>query len=231
MSTHKHHVRNPIRVHGVTPHAHFTIIPNELARDTALSMHAYRAAIVIRTHADGFEISAASLAKSQRWGRARTREALQELSDAGWLVIKPVKTADGTRAFDEYHIHAARKFRPEESAEFSEPVILRPRPAQTNPQAPTEPTPCPDWDQPPGPAQATKEDQLEDHLENKQENQAFESDCWGCGRFGAGCPTHARRRALAGVGVDEPDWPDSGWPESTWPASGNRSAPEDIPPF
>jgi hypothetical protein len=231
VSTHKHHIRNPIRVHGDTPYAHFTIVPNELARDTELSNHAYRAAIVIRTHADGFEISTVSLAKSQGWGRTRTRDALRELSEARWLAIQPYQTTDGKRAFEEYHLHAARKFSPQESIDLAQPVVLRPRLTQTNPPAPTEPATWPDWDQPLGLAQATKEDHLEDHQENKQENQAFERDCWGCGRFGEGCPTHARPRVLAGVNVDEPDWPDSGWPESTWATSGNCSAPGEIPPF
>jgi len=209
VSTHKHHIRNPIRVHGDTPYAHFTIVPNELARDTELSNHAYRAAIVIRTHADGFEISTVSLAKSQGWGRTRTRDALQELSEARWLAIQPYQTTDGKRAFEEYHLHAARKFSPQESAELTEPVILRPRLAQTNPQVPTEPTPWPDWDQPPGPAQATKADQLENQRENKKENQQpqpVDSNCWGCRELGPGCLTHATHRALASVGVDEPDW-------------------------
>jgi hypothetical protein len=215
------HVRNPIKWHGDNPRDHFTIIPNELARDTKLSMHAYRAAIVIRTHADGYELSSVSLAESQRWGRARTRAALRELTEARWIVIRPYKTADGKRAFEEYHVHAARKFNPEESTALAEPVILGPGLAQTNPLVPTEPTPWPDADQPPGPAQATKEDHLENQLENKQENQApqpVESDCWGCRTFGPGCGIHAPKRALVSVGADEPDW-------------GYCSPPEEIPPF
>jgi hypothetical protein len=165
------HVRNPVKRHGDTPLANFTIIPNELARDTELSMHAYRAAIVIRTHADGYELSSVSLAETQRWGRARTRAALRELTDARWLVIRPYKTADGKRAFEEYHVHAARKFTPEESTALAEPVILGPGPAQTNPLVPFEPTPWSGSDQPPGLDQAIKEDHLEDQLENQEENQ------------------------------------------------------------
>jgi hypothetical protein len=169
--------RNPIRRHGDTPLAHFTIIPNELARDTDLSMHAYRAAIVIRTHADGYELSSVSLAESQGWGRARTRAALRELIEAGWLVIRPHKTADGTRAFEEYHVHAARKFTPEESATLAEPVILGdPGLAQANPLVPFGPTPWSHSGHPPGLAQAIKEDYLEDQLEDQEEDQA--TDEW-----------------------------------------------------
>jgi hypothetical protein len=167
-----YHKRNPIKRHGDTPLAHFTIIPNELARDTDLSMHAYRAAIVIRTHADGYELSSVSLAESQRWGRARTRDALRELTEARWLVIRPYKTADGKRAFEEYHVHAARKFTPEESATLAEPVILGdPGLARTNPLVSFEPTPWSDSGQPPGLAQAIKEDYLEDQLEEQEEEQ------------------------------------------------------------
>jgi hypothetical protein len=166
------HVRNPIKRHGDTPLANFTIIPNELARDTGLTMHAYRAAIVIRTHADGYELSTASLAETQGWGRARTRTALRELTEARWLVIRPYKTADGKRAFEEYHVHAARKFTPEESARLAAPVILTSSgPAQTNPLVPFEPTPWSGSDQPPGLDQAIKEDHLEDELGNQEENQ------------------------------------------------------------
>ena len=166
-----YHNRNPIRRHGETPAAHFTIIPNELARDTDLSMHAYRAAIVIRTHADGYELSSVSLAESQGWGRARTRAALRELVEAHWLVIRPYKTANGKRAFEEYHVHAARKFTPQESATLAEPVILSsPSLAQTKPLVPCEPTPWPGSDQPAGLAQATKEDYLEDQEEDQKED-------------------------------------------------------------
>jgi hypothetical protein len=220
-SEYKHHFRNPIRRHGATPRGHFTIIPNELARDTELSMHAYRAAIVIRTHADGYELSTASIAESQGWGRPRTRAALQELTEARWLAIRPFKTAKGQRAFEEYHVHVARKFNPEEAAAIADPVILLPGSTQTNPLAPTEPTPWPDPDQPPGLAQSTEEDHLEDQQENKQENQAphlLQSDCWGCRELGSGCGTHGFDRALVRVGADEPDWSYS-------------MPPEEIPPF
>ena len=171
-----YHNRNPIRRHGETPAAHFTIIPNELARDTDLSMHAYRAAIVIRTHADGYELSSLSLAESQGWGRARTRAALRELVEAHWLVIRPYKTAGGTRAFEEYHVHAARKFTPQESATLAEPVILSsPGLAQTKPLVPCGPTPWSGSDQPPGLARAIKEDYLEDQEEEQEEEQGSDS--------------------------------------------------------
>jgi hypothetical protein len=179
-----------------------------LARDTELSSHAYRAAIVIRTHANGYELSSVSLGESQGWGRARTRTALRELIDARWLVIRPYKTADGKRACEEYHVHAARKFNPEESIALAEPVILGSGLARTAPLHPTGPTPWPDWDQPPGPAQATKEDHLENQQENKKENQVHPvpTDCWGCRTLGPGCITHAVKRALVSVSADEPDW-------------------------
>lgn len=63
------HIRNPIKWHGDAPRDHFTMIPNELARDTELSLYAYRIAIVIRTHAEDYEVSAASLAKMWGWHR------------------------------------------------------------------------------------------------------------------------------------------------------------------
>lgn len=216
-SEYKYHVRNPIRRHGDTSRGHFTIIPNELARDTELSMHAYRAAIIIRTHADGYELSTASIAESQRWGRPRTRAALQELTEARWLAIRPFKTATGHRAFEEYHVHVARKFNPEEATALAEPVILGPGLTRTNPLVPAEPTHWPDSDQPLGLARSTKEDHLQDQLENKQEH-LVQSDCWGCREYGDGCAIHGLGRAFVSVGADEPDW-------------GYSLPPEEIPPF
>jgi hypothetical protein len=67
------HSRKPIRKHGPL-HDHFTMIPNELARDATLSNHAYRIAIVMRSHQDGWEISAASLAKDHGLGARDRRE-------------------------------------------------------------------------------------------------------------------------------------------------------------
>lgn len=232
MSSNRYHAGNPIRRHGDTPRDQFTLIPNELARDNSLSMHAYRVAIVIRTHADGYEVSAASLAKSLGWGRGRTGEALRELVQAGWLVIRPYRTVGGKRAFDEYHIHTARRFTPDESATLAEPVTLgSPVPNEHTPLSPTETPPCLEPGHPPVLSGDTKEDHLEDHLEEKLEDQAAQpvsplsmpdtikrtpiehdspdeylpDDCSNCYWNKRPCGK-VRELALASVGATEPNW-------------------------
>jgi hypothetical protein len=206
----KRHVRNPIKWHGDAPRDHFTMIPNELARDTELSLYAYRIAIVIRTHAEDYEVSAASLAKMWGWHRDTVGKALRELAQAGWLVVRTYKTAEGKRVFDEYHIHASRRFTEAEVETWGQPVIL-PTPAYGGGIAlPSEQAaPCLADRHPSAYGVGTKEDQLEHQPEKQQEYQASESnsDCWGCRELGPGCIIHAPKRELVSVGISEPDWP------------------------
>ena len=69
--------RNPIVQHGELEQQ-FVQIPNDLARDTDLSFHAYKIAIVLRTHRQGWEISRKSLADTYRWGRTTVTKAMAE---------------------------------------------------------------------------------------------------------------------------------------------------------
>ncbi|MGO9100296.1 hypothetical protein [Mycobacterium sp.] len=154
------HLRNPIKWHGDSPRDHFTMIPNELARDTELTLYAYRIAIVIRTHAEGYEVSAASLAKMQGWHRDTVGKALRELAQAGWLVVRTHKTAEGKRVFDEYHVHASRKFTEAEAATLSQPVILPTAAHDGGTPLPTEQaTSCLPERHPPAYGVGTKENQ------------------------------------------------------------------------
>ncbi len=206
-----HHLRNPIKWHGDTPRNHFTMIPNELARDTELSLYAYRTAIVIRTHAEGYEVSAASLAGMFGWHRDTAGKALQQLVDTRWLVIRTYATSEGKRVFDEYHVHASRKFTEAEVETLSQPVTL-PAPAYgVGTPLPTEQAaPCLADRHPLAYGVGTKEDQPEHQLEKQQKHQASESksDCWGCRALGPGCIIHAHKRELVSVGISEPDWPE-----------------------
>lgn len=185
MSKYKYHVRNPIKRHGDTPRDHFTIVPNELVRDTELSNHAYRVASVIRSHAEDYEVSVKSLAEMLGWGRVRTREALQELVATRWLAIRRYKTASGTRAFEEYHLNVSRKFTEPEAAEYHQTITL---PAgrthdlnqgtshdlnQITPMTSVGSPPCPEPSHPHDPSQVTKEYESEDQGENtKGENHS-----------------------------------------------------------
>ncbi|OBG29116.1 hypothetical protein [Mycobacterium sp. 852002-51057_SCH5723018] len=184
-----YHVRNPIKWHGENPRGHFTIVPNELARDAQLSSHAYRIAIVIRTHAESYEVSIKSLAAMYRWGRGRTGKAIEELVAARWLAKRTYETVEGNRVFDEYHVHASRRFSEEESAMLNSRVVIRarPDPIENNLMSPAVTPRCAERHHLSVSNQDTKENQQEHQSENKEENQSV--DCWICegsGWFGGG---------------------------------------------
>lgn len=107
--------RNPIVQHGELEQQ-FVQIPNDLARDTDLSLHAYKIAIVMRTHRQGWEVSGKSLAETYGWGRTSVSKAFAELVGAGWLAIRRFQNKDGHRLFEEYHVHVSRRFTVEEAA-------------------------------------------------------------------------------------------------------------------
>lgn len=174
------HVRNPIKWHGENPRGQFAIIPNELARDAELSSHAYRIAIVIRTHAQDYEVSVKSLAAMHRWSRGRTGKAVDELVTAGWLAKRTYETVDGNRVFDEYHVHASRRFSEEESAMLNSRVVIPARhdPIENTLMFSTETPRCAERHHLSAVHGDTKENQPEHQSENKEENQAL--DCWVC---------------------------------------------------
>lgn len=205
------HIRNPIKWHGDKPRDHFTMIPNELARDSELTPLAYRIAIVIRTHAEDYEVSAASLAKMLRCHRDTVGKALRELAQTRWLVVRTYETAEGNRVFSEYHVHGSRKFTEAEAETLSHSVTLA-TPAQgVDTPLPTEQAaPCLAGRHPLAYGVGTKENQPEHESEKQRENQASESksDCWGCRQLGPGCMIHARKRELVSVGISEPYWTD-----------------------
>jgi hypothetical protein len=108
-----------------------------------------------------------------RWGRQTTAKALDELIDARWLAKRRYENAEGHRIFDEYHVHVARRFHEEESAELNRPFVLNPFhvSAQAITLAPSTSTWCLEREHPPGSSGHTKEEQSEDNSEEQQENQ------------------------------------------------------------
>jgi hypothetical protein len=186
----RYHKRNPIKRHGKSPIDRFTMIPNDLARETELSNYAYRLAIVIRSHADDYEVSVKSLAANLGWCPKRTKQARDELVAARWMAIREYKTAMGTRAFEEYHVDVSRKFTPEEADELNQTVTLAYGSGDTA-DGPTSPeghsmdratrpsslgsTAAWPWGESPDPHRVNspiKEYELEDYEEEKLENQA-----------------------------------------------------------
>ena len=174
-----HHIRNPIKRHGELPSEQFTIIPNELVRDADLSNYAYRIAMVLRSHAEDFEISAASLSKGLGWHRDTVGRALRELVDARRLAIQRYQTVSGGRAYDVYHVHVSGRFTDAQIRDLTRPIVL------ASPHAYEEGTHLP-TDQAVGrlhadhelaEVQDTKEDQQEDQPEHQEEHHR-PSDIW-----------------------------------------------------
>jgi hypothetical protein len=180
-----HHVRNPIRRHGELPSDQFTIIPNELVRDPDLSNHAYRIAMVLRSHAEDYEVSAASLSKMLGWHRETVGKALRELVDARRLAVQRYRTAKGGRAYDVYHVHVSGHFTDAEMLDLSESVVLGASHAYDIDRSMlTDQTwGCLPRDHPPADGQDTKEEQLEDQPENKKEHQRPSEVPSGCRSF------------------------------------------------
>jgi hypothetical protein len=118
--------RNPIVRHGEVGRQ-FVQIPNALARDTALSLHAYKIAILLRTHRQGWEVSRKSLADTYGWGRTSVAKAMAELVEAGWLALREYRNENGHRLFEEFHVHVSRAFSQEESAQIGTTVTLTAR--------------------------------------------------------------------------------------------------------
>lgn len=179
-----YHLRNPVKWHGDKPFDRFAIIPNELARDNNLSNYAFRVAIVIRTHAEDYQVSAVSLASDFRWGRASATRALEELTAAGWLAVRKVRTSKGTRAYEEYHVHASRRFTEEELAHYSAEVILPSAYASNEVMSlpSDEARGCTELMHPVAHSGDIKENQQEDQQEHQVEDQPprEKSDCWIC---------------------------------------------------
>ena len=118
-------------------------------------------------------MSAASLAKMLGCHRDSVGKALHELTRARWLAIRTHKTAEGKRVFDDYHVHAARKFTEAEAATWSESVVLPTRAYGVGTPLPTEEaTPCLSDGHPPAYGGGTKEKQPEHLSENQEENHS-----------------------------------------------------------
>ncbi|RFZ10236.1 hypothetical protein VIMS_03592 [Mycobacterium marinum] len=233
MTTYAHR-RNPVIRHGELD-SNFVQIPNELARDPALSHHAYRIAIVLRTHKDGFEVSAKSMADTYAWGRTRTAQAFKELVDTGWLAVRRHVNASGYRVFDQYHVHVSRRFTPDEVAEHAKTVVLPTRTGDASREVihldSLEAAGCSETDQEGDSTGITKEHHLEHHLEHHSEDQCLEHTavanrrepgtpeprCIACEQYGQReCQQHAEAYATTSFSGLIPDFVMSQHDEPNW---------------
>ncbi len=174
------HIRNPIVRIGESPTEHFVMIPNALARDVILSNHAFRLAIILRTHADGWEVSAKSLAEDLGWSRTTVSNALKELVEAKLLAIRKVRTHGGTRAYEEYFVPVSRRFTEEEMADLNVVVKLPPKgaPHENTDMPPAGASGCVEAVHVDVSAERNKEHQQEHQQEDDLEHQP---SCWVCG--------------------------------------------------
>src|ERR1700737_2657407 len=179
------------------------MIPNELARETRLSSYAFQVAIVIRSHAEGYEVSIKSLADMLGWRRETVSKTMGDLVAARWVAIRKVRTANGGRAFEEYHLNASRKFTDTEAAAYNDTIKLPAGQTVTTATGHDDDTATPSSVRPSAPCRSyrhsygdetvTKEDQVEEHLEEQLENQHHEPadhinrycrplkpNCWIC---------------------------------------------------
>jgi hypothetical protein len=192
--------RNPIVRHGEVGQQ-FVPIPNDLARDTSLSLHAYKIAIVIRTHRQGWEVSGKSFAEEYGWGRNTVMNAFAELVDAGWLAIRKYNNDKGYRLFEEYHVHAARQFTEEEAAIYGNTVSLPTGRVLDEDITlnPFEAEECSDPSHDAVPNGAIKEDQpkqLSEHQSEEHHRSRIQTPqtggCYPCATSGTGrCERHA----------------------------------------
>jgi hypothetical protein len=186
------HVRNPIVRMGELPTDQFVILPNELARDGTLSNQAFRLAIILRTHANGWEVSAKSLAEDLGWSRTTVGKALTELVEAKLLAIRKVRTESGTRAYEEFLVPVSGRFTDKEMAGLNVVVILQSKgvPPQHTGMPPAGAPGCAERVHPGVPTECNKEHQQENQQEEHLEHQRA---CRGCRQNGvSGCAEHAR---------------------------------------
>jgi hypothetical protein len=166
-----YHKRNPIKRHGGSPDEHFAQIPNEVIRDGSVSDAGYRLLSVIYSHADGYEVSIASLASELGRDRKNTGRALRAVAESRWLAIQHIETAEGKRAYETYHVHSSRKLTEAEWLKYSATVTLG---QNASP-------PCGNMPYPPeaksltpmGQFAATKKTNLEHQVEEQEEDQSI----------------------------------------------------------
>jgi hypothetical protein len=90
-------------VAGKRPVNHFTMIPNNLIRNKAISDSTFRLICWVSSHQEGFEISFASIKSQLGYGRDKLRSILKEAEESNYLVRN--RTNGNGGLFDwEYHI-------------------------------------------------------------------------------------------------------------------------------
>lgn len=82
-------------VRAPRPTSHFSVVRNDLIRDSQLSYRARGVLIAILSHDDNWRTSARQLAKESPDGEHAIRAALRELADLGYLVTERKRSSNG----------------------------------------------------------------------------------------------------------------------------------------
>lgn len=119
---------------------HFTIVPNETARDRSLTYKALGLLVELLSHDDGWETSAERLAARAKEGRDSIQTAMKELEQHRYMLRKKQRTAKGRWEWTHFVYDV-----PQPADEDPDGARLSP---VDNPPAPPTPTPV---DNPAGP--------------------------------------------------------------------------------
>ncbi len=115
----------------------FSVVSNDILRDTHLSMKARFMLVYMLSLADSWEYSVAGLAKTIGCGRDAITSGLKELEDHGYLVRERTRDDKGRLGEMEYTIYEVPQKPSQEVQEKVEPAQEEPmkeNPAQGNPE-------------------------------------------------------------------------------------------------
>lgn len=110
--------RSAIKWIGDRPEAHFTTVPNELARDGELTSAARSVALYLWSHADNFPVGGERpIGKALGMSAGTVGRALENLAAYRWLAAR--KHVSGGDVRWEYLAHPARKLTETEYQRFA----------------------------------------------------------------------------------------------------------------
>ncbi|CAN5349084.1 hypothetical protein BH09ACT8_BH09ACT8_30920 [soil metagenome] len=117
--------RHPVRWVGAKMIRDYVQVPNALVRDERVTNAAFRVAVLLRSHVEGFPTSVVDIADTLNCSRNTVISALECLESLRWVVIRDTRTLDAKGlVHSEYVQHASRQLTPEEVAELGETILV-----------------------------------------------------------------------------------------------------------
>ena len=93
--------------HGPAPEDHYSLIPNDLARDPAISLQAKGLYLYLRSHREGWSMSTERIGEALGITRKTVSKYVQELEQAGYLLREQSRPDSGEFGAMEYLILSA----------------------------------------------------------------------------------------------------------------------------